>query len=69
LESSVLFDLDLSQPAEKVKGRVCVDYLKWSEEQLDMIRQPNVTWGMYWNDDDDSDDDDDGDDDDNDDDS
>ena len=30
-----------------VKGKVGVDYLKWTEDQLDSIRQSDVSWGVY----------------------
>ncbi|XP_076437986.1 trafficking protein particle complex subunit 9-like isoform X2 [Babylonia areolata] len=47
---SSFVDLVWSMPAAEVKGKVSVDYLKWTEEQLDCIRQADVTWEVQVND-------------------
>ncbi|KAL8584214.1 hypothetical protein ACOMHN_034900 [Nucella lapillus] len=46
---SSFVDLRWNMPATKVKGKVSVDYLKWTPDQLDFIRQSDITWEVKVN--------------------
>lgn len=36
------------KPAAKASGKVWIDYIKWTSEQLVVLLTPVVTWGKFW---------------------